>query len=138
MPCVSSTKLLGVHLDSALSWENHIEHVKNKVSRNLYLLQQIKAFLPLTARKMFVNSYIQPHLDYCCIVWGNCSDALLNELEKLQKKAARLILDETLNRENTTRSCVLFSKLNWMPLKDRITFYRASQMYNCLKETNTQ
>ena len=82
MPCVSSTKLLGVHLDTALSWEKLIEHIKNKVSRNSYLLKKIKAFLPLTARKMFVNSYFLPHLDYCCIVWGNCSNELLNELEK--------------------------------------------------------
>ncbi len=36
-------------------------------------------------------AYIMPHLDYCVTVWGECSD--LNKLVKLQKQAARIILD---------------------------------------------
>lgn len=138
IPCVSTTKILGVHFDRDLSWNEHIKQVHTKIVRNLYLLQQIKNFLPLDARKLFVNSYVQPHFDYCCVVWGNCSQNLLYDLEKLQKRAARLILDEVLDRENTTRSHVLFSKLKWMPLQDKITFHRAVQTFKCVNGLNEQ
>ncbi len=138
IPCVSSTKILGVYCDNVLSWEEHIRHIHNKIVRNLYLLQQIKAYLPTDARKMFVNNYVMPHFDYCCIIWGNCSQTLLYDLEKLQKRAARLILDEALDRENTTRSSILFSKLNWMSLQDRIKFHRAVQVFKCVNKLSGQ
>ena len=88
IPCVPQTKLLGVHFDQTLSWEGHVKHVHNKISSNLYLLKQIKAYLPLDARKLFFNSYVLPHFDYCSVIWGNCSKSALNKLVKLQKRAA--------------------------------------------------
>ena len=68
IPWVSTTKILGVHFDNALSWNVHIKHVYDKIAKNLYLLQQIKSFLPIDSGKLFYNSYILPHLDYCCII----------------------------------------------------------------------
>ena len=53
----------------------------------------IKHFLPKWSKMMFYNAYIMPHFDYCVTVWGDCSD--LNKLTKLQKQAARIILDCT-------------------------------------------
>ena len=94
LPWVSRTKILGVHLDDALSWNVHIKNVYNKIVKNLYLLQQIKSFLPIDSRKLFYNSYILPHLDYRCIIWGKYSQTLLYNLEKLQKRASRIILDK--------------------------------------------
>ena len=38
---------------------------------------------------------IKPYLEYCCSIWGNCSKENINIIVKLQKKAARLILDVT-------------------------------------------
>ena len=105
IPCVSTTKLLGVHFDQHLSWNEHIKHVHKKIRSNLYLLKQIKKYLPIDARKLFFNSYVLPHFDYCCTVWGNCSKTALSKLVKLQKRAARLIL----NTDYNTRSRELFT-----------------------------
>ena len=109
IPNLSTAKigLLGVHFDNVMSWDEHIKAISNKITQNLYL-QQIKSFLPVNARKLFVNSYILPHIDYCCVVWGNCSKTLENSLEKLLNKSARLILDEVVDRQNTTPSHVLY------------------------------
>ena len=94
IPSVSTTKILGVHFDDVLSWDAHIQNVYNKINKNLYLLQQIKQFLPIDSRKLFFNSYILLHFDYCSIIWGNCSQTHMYRLEKLQKRAARIILDK--------------------------------------------
>jgi hypothetical protein len=134
IPCVSSTKLLGVHFDQHLSWNEHIKHAHKKIANNLYLLKQIKAFLPIDARKLFFNSYVLPHFDYCSVIWGNCSKTALNKLVKMQKRAARLIL----NKDFNTRSKDLFSELGWMPLEERITFQRATEVYKCINGTDTQ
>ena len=111
LPCVNSTKILGVHFDATLSWIDHVTHVRKKISKNLFLLKSIKCFLPLSARKLFYDSYILPYFDFCSIIWGNCPKYVLADLEKIQKRAARIILNQYIN----TRSHVLFSELRWMP-----------------------
>ena len=73
IPCVSTTKILGVHIDDALSWNVQIKHVYNKIVKNLHILQKSKSFLSIDSRKLFYNSYILPQSDYCCIIWGKCS-----------------------------------------------------------------
>ena len=37
--------------------------------------------------------YIQPHIDYCSIVWGGTSHSNLNRINRLQKRAIKIILD---------------------------------------------
>jgi len=134
IPNVTSTKLLGVHLDQQLSWSEHINHVQKKLASNLYLLKQIKNFLPVEARKLFFNSYVLPHFDYCSVIWGNCSKTALNKLVKMQKRAARIILDKDYN----TRSNELFMELGWISLEDRINFKRSVQVYKCLQDPDSQ
>ncbi len=126
--CAKTTKILGVLVDQFLSWEDQIEYIKLKIVRNLHLLKKIKVFLPLNARKMFYNSYILPHFDYCSIIWGNCSKTLLRKLITLQKKAARIILD----KDNRCSSKVMFPELNWVALEERISYNIATEMYKCM------
>ena len=47
LPCVNSTKILGVHIDATLSWKDHVTQVRKKISENLFLVKSIKCFLPL-------------------------------------------------------------------------------------------
>ena len=39
-------------------------------------------------------------------------------MTKLQKQAARLILNEQMNKENTTPSTVLFQTLDWQTFEE--------------------
>ena len=38
------------------------------------------------------NSLIQPHFDYCNVVWGNCNKGLSEKLQRLQNRAARILM----------------------------------------------
>lgn len=125
LTCCTAEKLLGVTVDNTLTWSNHIELTLKKCSSLLYLLSRIKCFLPIPLRKLYFNSYILPHLDYCCIVWGNCNSTLLNKVVLFQKRAARLILDADL----LTPSKDLFARLNWLPFPQRIEFHKAILLY---------
>jgi len=48
---------------------------------------------------LFYNSYILPHLDLCCSIWGNYSSTLEDKLVKLQKEAARVILELPIKKQ---------------------------------------
>ena len=55
---------------------------------------------------------IYPHLLYCSTLWGNANNELITCLLKLQKRAARLILEQP----TEVPSIVRFRKLNWIPI----------------------
>ena len=88
----SCEKVLGVHIDDSLTWTNHLQHVSKKKSSYLWLLFQIKSYLSLQHRVLFYNAYIKPHFEYCCVIWGNSFNSNLHKIEKLQRRACKLIL----------------------------------------------
>ena len=95
-----------------------------KCNSYLFLLSRIKVFLYRRNRMLFYNSYILPHLDFCCIICGNCSSILEDKLVKFQKRAARVILDCDLY----TPSSELFKELNWQTFPERVTYQNAILM----------
>ncbi len=73
------------------------------------------------------NANILPHLDYCTFIWGNSPH--INKLLKAPKRAAWVILDV---RDFQTPSSEMFKSLNWMPLRDRVTYRKTCMMYKSL------
>ena len=130
LQCSSSEKLLGVKIDPLLSWTSQIDQVCSKISSRLFLLTKIKKFLNLDARKLYYSGYILPLIDYCCVIWGNCNAGDLNRILKLQKRAARIILDT----DPLSPSLPLFKKLGWMTVYDRIKYHKSLLVYKSLKK----
>ena len=90
---VTNDKILGVFVDNNLMWSEYIKHMSKKIASNIWLLSKIKTFLSREHRVQFYKSYIQPHIDFCNIVWGSMSDTNKLKILRLQKRAARVILD---------------------------------------------
>ena len=88
----TSDKVLGVHVDDNLSWNDHLHHVSKKVSSFLWLLSTIKTYLSKEHKLLYYNSYIKLHFDYCSVIWSNSSNFNVNKINKLQRRACKLIL----------------------------------------------
>jgi len=41
----------------------------------------------------FNNAYLLPIFDYCCTIWGKDNKSYINKINILQKRAAKLILN---------------------------------------------
>ena len=125
----SHEKLLGVIVDSSLNWSSQVEATLKKCNSLLYLLGRIKILSELDhPQTLFQCIHILPHLDYCCTIWGNCNNNLLDKLIKFQKRAARLILDKAID----TPSAELFQQLSWMRFDVRVIYRKAILMYKSL------
>ena len=120
-----STFLLGIRIDSNLSWNLHIDYITSKLNCRINLLRRSKQFLYLHCRKLLYNSLVKPILEYCCTVWGNCSKEQLNRLLRLQKRCARIILDANFQ----DNSVMLFTQLNWLPIDDIICARKLSLLH---------
>ena len=64
-------------------------------------------------------------LDYGVSIWGAANNTLVYKLFKLQKRAARLVL----NADIDTRSSVMFKELGWMSVYQTCVFKRCILMY---------
>ena len=95
-----------------------------KISSYLWLLSKIKGFLSIENRVKFYKSYIQPHLDFCNIIWGNTSQTHLLKIYRLQKRACRI----TLNYEIDDMTEKL-NKLRILTIYERIFLRKAKFMF---------
>ena len=72
----ASVKYLGVELDSNLEWKKHVMNLRAKCLLALWRLSRISRDLPQETRKRLYCALVQPHVDYCCVVWDHCSKHL--------------------------------------------------------------
>ena len=125
---VESDKLLGVHIDTSLNFNKHVDTVCKSISSKLALLRRIKRYLPVEYRKLFYNAYILTSLDYCLTIWGNASKTQIERLHKLQKCAARIILDAAPDAPSQP----LFTELNWLNIYERLEYNKGILMFKIL------
>ena len=125
---VESEKLLGVHFNRNLSFTKHVDFVCKNISSKIALLCRINQYLPLQARKLYFNSYILPVIDYCLTVWGNAPKLHIERIHKLQKRAARVILDSPPD----SSSQPLFVELGWLTVFERVEYNKAILLYKSM------
>ena len=87
----STCKYLGVTLDNRLSFSTHTNIISNKVSCYVGVLYKLRHQLNLKAKLNFYYGMIYPILNYCVVVWGGTYSTHLDNLQKLQKRAVRLL-----------------------------------------------
>ena len=70
---------------------------------------------------------ILPKLDYCDLVWNNLAPSRYNFLERLQTRAARIVL-----RDSNLSHHQLLCQLSWKSLKARSTMQNLTFVFKCL------
>ena len=90
IPCVQSTKFLGIFIDDTLSWKNHVKHLYNKLTMNKHMLSISKHKLDKDSLQKVYFSHIHSHLVYGIKAWGpSLSSESLDVLHKQQNKCIR-------------------------------------------------
>ena len=96
IPDVESTKFLGVHVDSSLSWDVHVESLCGKLLVNLHLIRMAKNILSPRCLKLIYHAHIQSHLSYGLLIWGSMiSKRKLQHLILLPNSCVRLLSKQT-------------------------------------------
>ncbi|KAG8242784.1 hypothetical protein J6590_108760 [Homalodisca vitripennis] len=93
-----SVKLLGINLDSKLTWKHHTDALCARLSRVIFLLKKLKT---CTSCSLLMKAYFalfHSHLLYGTFLWGNSGGA--KEVFLCQKKALRIMFNF-----NVTDSC---------------------------------
>ena len=84
-------KLLGVWLDSKLSFSHHIHNTTSVARSTIYALRKIRPYLNTEQCKLIYTSIIRPKLEYCSSLFLTITKSLNTKLERAQNKAIRII-----------------------------------------------
>ena len=126
---VENQKLLGVMIDKTLNWDRQVDVVSLNISRRISLLKLLSKYIGKASLNQYYNSYILPLFDYGCLVWGRCSASNIHRLLKLQKRAARIILQADIMLPSQS----LFKELKWLSVPKRIQYHTCIMVYKSLK-----
>jgi len=91
IPQKNSHKHLGLVLNHKLSWSDHIEHIRSKAAKKVGLLRRIRKRLPSLVLRTLYITCIRPSMEYASGAWGGVGTRDAERLERLQRSAARLI-----------------------------------------------
>ena len=82
---------LGVWFDEKLSFSEHIQTKINKAYTMLGIIKRNFKHLTVPTFVMLYNSMVRSHLDYCSSVWAPYKKGDIEALEKVQKKATKIL-----------------------------------------------
>ena len=90
---VKSFKLLGVYISEDLTWRVHCDYIVKKANRRLYAFRSLKKCGVPTCDLITVYcSLIRSVIEYASAVFANLRKYLSDALERIQKRALRIIL----------------------------------------------
>ena len=100
---MTETKCLEIIIDNQLSWLSHIELICRSFGQKVNQLKRLKYLTKDTLQSIYFTSII-PTVTYCNLVWGTCSPTLLQEVEHIHARAAKIIyrLSDVSNQEAIT------------------------------------
>ena len=128
---VPTSKSPGVYIDGNLSCECHINEISKEIASGISAIKRIRYFLPFEILLNVYNSLVQPHFDYCSVVWGNCSKNLSSKLQKLQNHVARVL---TFSNHDCSTS-ELFENLKWSKLVHQRVVSKVIMMRSVVNNT---
>ena len=127
---VYDCKTLGVTVDQHLSWKNNTETICKKITSGISALRQIKEFVEKDTLISVYNSIVRPYFTYCCEVWDVFGETQSKRLQKLQNRAARIIM----NMSNDVDHLVALDALDWKPLKTERIKAKSKLMFKLLNK----
>ena len=87
-------KLLGIKVDSRLSFNKHLDGIIKKASRKINALSRITPFINISKRRILMNSFFNSQFNYCPLVWMFHSRSINNKINCLQERVLRVVYND--------------------------------------------
>lgn len=122
----STCKYLGVNITSDMTWGNHISKAVSKANR---IQGFLKRNLQISNSKIKERAYlglVRPHVEYCATVWDPHEKKYVYNIEMVQRRAARWVLNR---HHNTSSVTEMLGSLGWKSLQHRRYDTRVSMLF---------
>ena len=123
---VQEFKYLGVHIGNTCSWQTQIKHVVGKGNKMLRFIKRNFRGCPQAVKETVYASLVRPLLEYACCVWDPSGEGLKHEIEMVQRRAARCVLNDY-DINNSVND--MLSQIGWQVLEARRRIARLCFMF---------
>ena len=124
----SSVRFLGLEIDEKMKFNLHIKNVTNKISKNSGILYKMRQFIPLNTLLSLYYSFIESHLNYCPLIFGNSYSTHLRPLEVAQRRCIRIIT----NQHPQAHADPIFENLKLLKFEKIYKLHLGTYMYKNL------
>ena len=109
---VTSCKYLGVIIDQALTWNDHITYIYKRLIKFTAIFYKLRDILPFACLSHLYYAFVHPVILYGIEVYANACKTALDKLIKLNNKLLRILLSKKL----ATPVNDLYAALNTLPI----------------------
>ena len=81
----SCIKLLGLYLDNSLTFNDHVRHMCDKISKTTGVLYRLRNSLPGDVLRKIYQSLIEPYTSYSIDAWYTDCETHMKRIVTLQK-----------------------------------------------------
>ena len=99
---VSSAKYLGVDISADLSWDAHVSRVSNKANQTLGFLRRNLKVKSESIKSLAYQTLVRPQLEYGSEIWSPHTQHLIDQVEAVQRRAARWIKSDYFRTSSVT------------------------------------
>ena len=109
----TSVKLLGVHIRCDLKWNDHVDFMIKRANGRIHLIRILKGHgLPVEDLCTIYTGFLRPLVEYASPVWnGGLTKEQVNQLERVQKRALKIILGPNYESYDTAMNLLGLSSL---------------------------
>ncbi|XP_067622537.1 probable RNA-directed DNA polymerase from transposon BS isoform X1 [Eurosta solidaginis] len=123
---VTRIKYLGIIIDDKLKFDEHLKYIEGKISKKIGFMFRSCRHISMQYKIMVYRSIIEPHFIYCPTILFALADSQKSRLQIKQNKVMRFIL----RKRYDTPIKDLLDSLNWLSVKQNITYYTLKFIHN--------
>ena len=97
---MDEVKLLGIKIDKQLTFNSHVSDLCQKTSRQVNALCRLRNVASKESKFIMYKTYILSNFNYCSTIWHYCGKIATIKIEKLNKRALRIVFNDNTSTYN--------------------------------------
>ena len=90
--------LLGLTIDSNLTFENRINNICKRASQKLNALARVVPYMSMQKRRIIMKSFVTSRFGYCPLIWMFHSRRLNNKTNSIHERALKITYQDHINK----------------------------------------
>ena len=103
---------LGITLHKTMLWSHHIDNVCNKASKALNFIGRNLSQCSTEVKSTAYLIFVRPIMEYTACVWDPYQKYLTDNIEKIQRRAARWVLSDYRQQSSVTDMLHLYNNVD--------------------------
>lgn len=123
---VNSAKYLGVHLDSQLKFNTHVDAITRKASGTRAFLSRNLSHCSSKVKEAAYTMFVRPSVEFVSSAWDPSTQRNIQKVEQVQRGAARFVVGDF---QRSSSVSAMITALNWPSLQLRRVHSRLVMLY---------